>query len=124
MFCDDCGARQEQQTVQDWTVQEQQAGKGKSRSVEGWNPDTVNLDMEKQVQKQSKIGIAALVMGILAIVTLGLLFVFEILGIVFGIIGLRKNDARTSFAKAGLVLSVIATGLACLIVMLVYLLAW
>lgn len=64
--------------------------------------------MEEPI-KQSKIGTAALVMGILAMLTLGSFFTFDILGIVFGVIGLRKKDTKTEFAKAGLILSAVAT---------------
>ena len=74
--------------------------------------------------KQSKMGIAALVMGVIAIVSLGSLIVFDILGIIFGIVGMRNKDSKTGFAKAGLILSVIATVIIVVVMAIAIIFGW
>lgn len=69
--------------------------------------DNVNSE-EVQNQKQSGLGIASFVLGIISMVSLGILFVPEILGIVFGIVGLTNKNSKKSFAIMGITFSAIA----------------
>lgn len=84
VFCDECGAKQE--TYQP-VYQNQAATVPKSNTG---------------------FGIASLVLGIIAVCTLGMWFVPEILGLVFGIITLKNEQAKHGMAKAGVILSVIS----------------
>lgn len=120
VFCDDCGFRQDQQFMQEGTAEEQQVDKGEDQfsGIYSKATDTVVENSRKQAQKQSKIGIAAFVMGILSIATLGAFFTFDILGIIFGVIGLKRKNTKTSFAKIGLILSIVATVFVCIVMLI------
>lgn len=139
LFCDDCGTKQDVLTAdmeesKTKEIEEKAEKEDHQESSSQVIPDTheiperqeplvssddsaISMTVNESLPiisgeeplKQSKMGIAALVMGVIAIVSLGSLIVFDILGIVFGIVGMRKKDSKTGFAKAGLVLSVIAT---------------
>ncbi len=100
LFCDDCGTKQDVSQMERESMAE-----------------------EPQL-KQSKMGIAALVMGVIAIVLLGSFFVFDILGIIFGIVGMRKKDTKTGFAKAGLILSIIATVIIIIVMAVAIIFGW
>ncbi len=94
MFCDDCGA---QQMMQSAPIKEVASNQVKMS----------NADNKKM--KESGYGIASLVLGIISVLTLGALFLPELLGIIFGICGLRDKSKKTSLALTGLILSIVAT---------------
>lgn len=85
MFCDECGAPQ--------TVE-----KGKS----------VGIQKESVELKSSGMAIVSCICGVISICTFGILFVPEILGIVFGIISLKTKNVKHGLDTAGLVLSIVA----------------
>lgn len=105
IFCDECGEKQiiEQPKVEQ--IQENQQKK-------------INISVDvNEKQKHSGFGIASLILGILSIITLGGLFIPEILGIIFGIIGIRDKTKKHGLAIAGLVTSII--GLIILILLVI-----
>lgn len=61
--------------------------------------------------KNSPIGIAAFIMGILAICTLGIFLIPEILGLVFGVMAISDEKKKRTLAIGGLVMSGIALAL-------------
>ena len=131
LFCDDCGAKQDVQftVVTGSSQQEMEQPVAAESNAEPLIKqddlyDPAPVMEEEPLLKQSKTGIAALVMGILAIVTLGSFIIFDILGIVFGVIGLRKKDRKTGFAKAGLILSLAATVIIVVVVTGAVLFGW
>ncbi len=91
MFCDECGT---QQTVAEGTNQEAVKDEKKKK--------------ETDKMKQSGFGIAALVFGIISAVSLGMFLVPEVLGVVFGIVGLTDKSKKRTFALAGLIASLIS----------------
>lgn len=101
-FCDDCGA---QQTTLN-TPQPQHT-----------NPSNINTDMGipgdmttgNNTKKQSGFGIASLVLGIISLLSLGILIIPEILGITFGFVGLVDKSKNITLAVAGLILSILST---------------
>lgn len=65
-------------------------------------------NMQKEAENEGKtMSVLSLIMGIVAMVSLGALLVPEILGIVFAIKGKKQGQMRGA-AKAGLVLSVLS----------------
>lgn len=91
-FCDDCGAQQV--TSNPPPIPEQ-----------GYQP-SMHTSSPENTAKHSGFGITALVLGIISFLTIGILIIPEILGIIFGIIGLLDKPKKTSLAIAGLVLSI------------------
>ncbi len=94
LFCGDCGAAQQTSvnSQENDMVQKQQKIPDASTDVN---------------QKQSGFGIAAFVLGIISILTMGCFIIPEILGIIFGIIGIKKSDKHT-LALLGLIFSIIS----------------
>lgn len=104
IFCDECGTRQ--------PVQQEKEGHPSKKALQ---------KPERQAQSdgartRSGMGIAALVMGILSVCTLGLFFVPEILGLVFGFIAISDKTKKHALAVGGMVLSAIALAFALFIV--------
>lgn len=144
LFCDDCGAKQDisqiEQESKENVAEVDAAEIGKevqslpTASVEevreeavleaNEQPYKIPVTVEEPELKQSKIGIVALVMGVIAIVSLGSFIVFDILGIIFGIVGMRKKDSKTGFAKAGLILSIIATVIIIIVMAVAIIFGW
>lgn len=95
MFCDDCGTKQivPQQPVTNLVAD---------------NPDQASKVNLSNGEKQSGFGIASLVIGIISLLTLGVFFVPEILGIVFGILGLSDKAKKHTCAIAGLTISILS----------------
>lgn len=145
LFCDDCGAKQDiRQREQELQIIDAEVDT-KELGEESVSPPVASVEDDRQEQtgseavrqpyqipetvgepqlKQSKMGIAALVMGVIAIVSLGSLIVFDILGIIFGIVGMRKRDTKTGFAKAGLILSIIATVIIIIVMAVAIIFGW
>lgn len=93
MFCGDCGAAQQT------PVEYQENGMAQNtQKMEGALTD-VN-------QKQSKFGIVAFILGIISILTMGCFIIPEILGIIFGCIGIKKSSKHT-LALLGLIFSIV-----------------
>ena len=66
------------------------------------------MNKETTGMKFSGFGIASLVLGIIAICTFGVFLIPEILGLVFGIIGITHKDTKHSLDIAGIVTSIIS----------------
>lgn len=98
VFCDECGT---QQIV--------------SKSSEGNNIQAAQKNFQQNVvsqstaqMKNSGMGIASFVLGIVSICTFGCLFIPEILVIIFGIMAICDKNTKHGLAIGGLVMSVIA----------------
>lgn len=91
LFCDNCGEKQLMQNVEN-----QSKVKLFSRS---------DIELSDNELKQSTFGIVSLVLGIISIVTFGILFIPEILGVLFGVLGICEKDKKKGFALAGLIMS-------------------
>lgn len=74
------------------------------------NNNNVNQETGVKVEqgKQSGMAIAALVCGIISICSCGIIFIPEILGIIFACIALKDKNRKQTMAKVGLVLSIIS----------------
>ena len=105
LFCDDCGEKQPKQNTENYPNINNQM-------------NTVNVST-KDNMKQSGFGIASFVLGVISIVTFGILCIPEILGIVFGIIGVCDKTRKKGFALAGLIMSSIMTVLAFIMILMV-----
>lgn len=104
VFCDDCGT---QQVVQQVPVE----------TVAGSLPNKNQL-VSGEKRKHSGFGIASFVLGILSALTFGIFFVPEILGIIFGIVGLTDKSKKMVLAVIGLVLSIIGLGIFAIILLI------
>lgn len=108
VFCDECGAKQIQQPSNNMPANKQING-------------TVVQD-ESQM-RQSGFGIASFIFGIISIITLGSFYFPEIIGIAFGIAGLKDKSKKHGMAKAGLIMSIIGTVILILLFVLIFALA-
>lgn len=84
LFCEECGER----------VQSDTKKRKKLNTVSGGEED-----------KASKMGIASFVLGIISLVSCGLIFIPDILGLVFGIIAINDKEHKNTLAIIGTVLS-------------------
>lgn len=109
VFCDECGAKQV----------EEQVAYSQQTQVQLNNGNDV-IENKKQ---QSGFGIASFIFGILSIVTLGTFCFPEIIGIVFGITALKDKTKKHGLAKAGLIMSIIATVIVILMFVIIFALA-
>lgn len=96
IFCDECGVKQ--------TPIE-------NKTVEPTRPIQAQSGVKDTKKKQSGMGIASFILGLLGVLTFGVLYVPEILGIIFGILGRRDTTKKTGLATAGLVLSFLAAAM-------------
>ena len=71
-------------------------------------------------KQQSGFGIASFIFGIMSIITFGTFFFPEIIGIAFGIAGIKDKSKKTGLAKAGLIMSIIGTVILILMFVLVF----
>lgn len=73
-----------------------------------------NRDIEEETRqkveqgKKSGMAITALVCGIISVCSCGMLFIPEILGIVFACIAMKDKSKKQTMAKAGLVMSILS----------------
>lgn len=95
VFCDECGTRL--------------ASAPRENADEQLNQ--IKPDSAEPKKKQSVMGIVSLCMGIIGFLTLGTLYLPEILGIILGILGRRDKTAKSGFATAGLILSLLAAAM-------------
>lgn len=95
VFCEECGTKQPDLQPQQ---QEIPSPVQKSVSVNQQAPDGA---------KKPKMGLVSFILGLIAICTYGILFVPELLGLVFGIIAIKENK-RKEWAIAGLVMSIVS----------------
>ena len=102
LFCDECGEKQFIQNELDQTRAN--------------NQFSINQEVHTNSKKQSGFGIASLVLGIVSVISLGILIIPQILGIIFGIIGVCDKSKKRSLALAGLILS----GLAMLLIIIIF----
>ena len=91
IFCDECGAKQKTIT---------------NKSEEPLTQRQLNE--QKNNMKQSGMGIVSFILGIISVMTFGVFFLPEILGIIFGILGRQDKTKKTGMATTGFVLSLLA----------------
>ena len=98
VFCDECGVQQ---------IASQTTAENVEQTVQNnFQQDAVSKPMVQM--KDSGMGIAAFVLGIVSICTFGCLFIPEILGIVFGVMAVCDKNTKHGLAVGGLVMSGIA----------------
>lgn len=70
----------------------------------------VDLGTEEKAQEKRHfiLGILSLIVGIVALITLGVFIIPEVLGLIFGILALKNSAAKRGWAIAGIVTSAIA----------------
>ena len=104
MFCDECGAKQ--------IVEPPKAPKeDKPKPEKTKAPKPKKEKKEKPVDegpKNTKAGVASLVLGIIAVCTVGVFFIPQVLGLVLGIIAVQNKNSKHNFAIIGIVLSVVS----------------
>ena len=59
-------------------------------------------------KKNSALGIASLVLGIISIITFGALIIPELIGLIIGLIDLKNSNYKHSLAIAGITLSILS----------------
>ena len=100
VFCDECGIQQ--------TVLQTFGVNGVQSVQNNLQQNIVSQSASATQMKNSGMGIASFVLGIVSICTFGCLFVPEILGIIFGIMAICNKNVKHGLAIGGLVMSVIA----------------
>ena len=109
IFCDECGGRLEQQ-------RKPNPDSPSTSPVMRTNiSDASAINLQSMVTskasdgiKNSGLGIASMVLGIISVCFLGILFIPEIVGLILGIIAMGKKDTKHTFAVVGIVTSGIA----------------
>lgn len=105
VFCDECGV---QQTVSQ--TQDENQGHSTTANVSS------TTQQETKKMKNSGLGIASLIIGIVSVCTFGLFIIPEILSLIFGIIAMKDKDSKHELALVGIVTS----GMAALLAVIVY----
>lgn len=101
VFCDECGAKQ--------IAEQPKVSQGEATRPQNTREQRIEKKVVvEQKDRNSKMGVASLVFGIIAVCTVGIFFIPEVLGLIFGIIALQNKDSRHNFAVTGIVLSVVA----------------
>lgn len=101
VFCDECGAKQIVESSN--TPQEKAAKPQKTKEKRDEKKTIVD-----EGSRNSKMGVASLVFGIIAVCTVGAFFIPQVLGMVFGVVAVQNKAFKHNFAVIGIVLSVIA----------------
>ena len=98
VFCDECGVQLAQQSIVRTNVSDTSA----------INLQSMVTPKASDGMKNSGLGIASMVLGIISVCSLGILFIPEIVGLILGIITMGKKDTKQTFAVVGIVTSAIA----------------
>ncbi|MCD8215925.1 MAG: zinc ribbon domain-containing protein [Clostridiales bacterium] len=112
LFCDECGAQLNQQTESLSTtstaspaVPPTNSQKPKYSDI---NSKSANEPKAADGMKNSGLGIAAMIIGIISICTLGCFFMPEILGLILGIVAMFDKTKKHDFAIVGIITSAIS----------------
>lgn len=105
LFCDECGKQLNQQTTEQ-SVKPLSTSQGAESSNINLQPITALSPTDSM--KNSGLGIAAMICGIISLCTLGAFFLPEIVGLILGIIAMGDKGKKHNFAVVGIVTSVIA----------------
>lgn len=104
VFCDECGTKQvDLAPSQQPSLPQPNNGQTIPNNLP---PQPIN--QPPTVIKNSALGIAAFVLGIIAVCTLGCLMIPEILGFIFAIIALAEKNTKKNLAIAGLVMCILS----------------
>ena len=98
VFCDECGAKIEPEENKDIKVEEE-------------------IKKEMNPIKNSGLGIAGFIFGILSLLSCGAFYIPEILGIVFSSLALKDKNSKHGLPIAGMIFSIIGA-LICAILIL------
>lgn len=101
LFCDECGTRQPNTQSPQQPFQQSSYGQATSGN---WQPKST--EQNEGTLRNSGVGIASFVLGIIAICTLGSLVIPEIIGIICSIISLNAKNTKKGFPIAGLIMCV------------------
>lgn len=128
IFCDECGAKQsDTQASQqsEFITQQQNPQLSFSIGSKPLNEQRPSVDLQSDsvnqvpnTMKNSGMGIASFVLGIIAICSFGCLIISDILSFVFSIIALREKNTKHGLAIAGLIMSVISVLLFILLIII------
>lgn len=102
LFCDECGAKQ----IVDQPKETQKKAPEPKKTKEPKKKK--EKDSVDAGPKNSKMGVASLVFGIIAACTAGVFFIPQVLGLVFGIIAIQNKESKHNFAVIGIILSGLA----------------
>lgn len=107
VFCDECGVQLAQQSEHNppSTPPVMRTNVSDASAI---NLQSMVTPKASDGMKNSGIGIASMVLGIISICFLGILFIPEIVGLILGIIAMGKTDTKHTFAVVGIVTSAIA----------------
>lgn len=121
VFCPECGTKIKPELSPEECAKKQEIEQiAKEKTEEGKDNRELELAEQKTEQeritkerkeKQSGMAIAALVCGIISICSCGIIFIPEILGIVFACIAMKDKNRKQTMAKVGLILSVVSFAL-------------
>ena len=108
VFCDECGTKQ--------IIQHAAAGNEKAFSKvkpQKSANSTQTFSSEETLiysigKKNSALGIASLVFGIISILSFGVLIIPELIGLIIGFIDLKDSNYKHSFTIAGIILSILS----------------
>lgn len=105
VFCDECGAKIEPEENKDIKVEEE------------IKKDNASIKKEMNPIKNSGLGIAGFIFGILSLLSCGAFYIPEILGIVFSSLALKDKNSKHGLPIAGMIFSIIGA-LICAILIL------
>lgn len=101
LFCDECGKQLNQQPAAPLPTS-QVIGTPNS------NLQSMTAHPPTNCMKNSGLGIAAMICGIISVCTLGIFLLPEIVGLILGIIAMGDKGKKHNFAVVGIVTSAIA----------------
>lgn len=110
VFCDECGTKQ--------IIQHAAAGNEKAfskvkpqksaNSTQTFSSEETLIYSNSIGKKNSALGIASLVFGIISILSFGVLIIPELIGLIIGFIDLKGSNYKHSFTIAGIILSILS----------------
>lgn len=103
VFCDECGTRQPNAQASQQPFQQQIYGQAFSGNLQAKPAERMEGTL-----RNSGVGIASFVLGLVSIFTLGYLIIPEIIGIICAIISLCQKNTKKGLPIAGLVMCVIS----------------
>lgn len=119
VFCDECGTKQIVQLT--GTENENTSSKVKqkksSASAQTLRPEEALIYSNSVEKKNSALGIASLILGIISIISCGALIIPELIGLIIGLIDLKNSNYKHPLAIAGITLSILS--IVVLIIMMV-----
>ena len=110
VFCDECGTKQIVQLTgtENKNTSSKVKQKKSSDSSQTLRPEEALIYSNSIGKKNSALGIASLVFGIISILSFGVLIIPELIGLIIGFIDLKDSNYKHSFTIAGIILSILS----------------